>query len=224
MASRKLLASGQVVVRKASFTGSSVDAEKRTAEVVWTTGAKVLRTGWDGNYYEELSLDPAHVQLERLNSGTAPLLVNHDGSDVNNVIGVVERAWLDGDKGLARVRFASDPEAEKIFQRVAEGIIKNVSVGYRVDEWEDLGGDPPTLRAVSWMPMEISAVSMGADAEAHFRSNIRKENKMSDIVGNEKARVDGILKAVKTARLEDGLAQEMIRAGTLGLIRSRRHG
>ncbi len=53
----------------------TADAEARTVEVVWSTGAAVRRRDlWTGKRYEEvLSLDPAHVDLSRLNNG-APLL------------------------------------------------------------------------------------------------------------------------------------------------------
>ena len=49
----------------------SVDAERRTVEVVWSTGAAVRRRDpWTGKRYDEvLSLDEAHVDLSRLNGG-----------------------------------------------------------------------------------------------------------------------------------------------------------
>ena len=70
-------------------------AETRTIEVVWSTGAAVRRRDpWSGRVYEEfLSLDPAHVDLSRLNGG-APLLNAHDAFELEDVIGVVERAWI----------------------------------------------------------------------------------------------------------------------------------
>lgn len=154
----------------------SIDAAKRTVDVVWTTGAKVLRSSWfDGPFYEELSLDPAHVRLGRLNNG-APFLANHDGYDVARTLGVVESARLEGAQGVATVRFAraeDDPEADKVFRKIADGIIQNVSVGYRVHKTEKIeGGDSqiPTFRVVDWEPFEISAVAMGADDGAGFRA------------------------------------------------------
>lgn len=155
----------------------SIDMEKRTVDVTWTTGAKVLRSSWlNGPFYEELSLDPAHVRLGRLNNG-APFLANHDSYDVARTLGVVESASLNGKEGVARVRFAKaedDPEADKIFRKIADGIIQNVSVGYRTYKAEKLAPsgneEIPTLRAVDWEPYEISAVAMGADDGAGFRS------------------------------------------------------
>ena len=52
---------------RASFSPKTVDEERRTVELVWTTGAKVLRVPWFGeNFYEELSMDPKHVRMKRL--------------------------------------------------------------------------------------------------------------------------------------------------------------
>ncbi len=162
---------------RASMQPGSVNEEARTVEVVWTTGAKVLRTDWDGQFYEELSLDPKHVRLDRLNNG-APFLANHDSYRLDSVVGVVVpgSARLQGSEGRATIRFAraeDDAEADKIFRKVRDGIIQNISVGYRIHKMEKVeGGEAkvPTFRATDWQPFEISAVPMGADDGAGFRS------------------------------------------------------
>ena len=113
----------------------SAVAETRTIEVVWSTGAAVRRRDpWSGKAYEEiLSLDPAHVDLTRLNGG-APLLNTHGAFDLEDVIGVVERAWIAREGGTyvgrATVRFSDRADVEPIWQDVKSGIIRNVSVGY----------------------------------------------------------------------------------------------
>ena len=74
----------------------TVDEEARTIELVWSTGTAVRRRDfWTGKPYDEvLSLDPDHVDLSRLNGG-APLLNTHGAYDLGDVIGVVERAWIE---------------------------------------------------------------------------------------------------------------------------------
>jgi hypothetical protein len=93
---------------------SSINAEKRTFEVMWSTGAKVLRSSWfDGPFFEELSMDPTHVRMARLSSGTAPLLADHDGRSVSETLGVIESSRIENGKGYATVRMAAegiDPE------------------------------------------------------------------------------------------------------------------
>lgn len=153
---------------------NSVDAQARTAEVTWTTGAGVRRYDWkyDRYYIEVLSLDPKHVDMSRLESGNAPVLNAHSGFDLASVLGVVERASIN--PPTATLRFSKRAEVEPIFQDVQDNIIRNVSVGYRVMAFEMI--PPPdllsdwTYRATSWQPMEISLVPLPADAGANVRN------------------------------------------------------
>lgn len=159
---------------RAAITPASLDADKRTVQLTWTTGARVMRGFYDP-YWEELSLDPRHVRMDRLRSGTAPLLNNHSSYSLDDVIGVVESAQLDpgSASGSAVVRFDRGAAGEEVFRKVADGIIRNVSVGYRVLKMVKVeGGDDqtPVYRAVDWEPYEISPVPMGADAGAVMRS------------------------------------------------------
>jgi hypothetical protein len=156
---------------RAMFAPDTFNVEERTVEVVWTTGAQVRRASWSrGDYIEELSLAPSAVRLERLNKG-APLLDSHDSLGLRNVMGVVERAWLNGAEGRALVRFSRRDDVEPIFQDVRDGILRNISVGYKTHRVErDEAGATPVERAVDWEPYELSLVSIPADAGAQVRS------------------------------------------------------
>ena len=157
--------------RQAAFAPATLNDAERTVELVWSTGASVRRVDyWSGRaYYEELSLDPAAVNLTRLNSG-APLLDTHSSNGVEKVIGVVERAWLEGNEGRAVVRFSARDEVAPILADVKDGILRNVSVGYSVETYQIEEGDVPVYRATAWTPMELSLVPVGADAGAGTRS------------------------------------------------------
>lgn len=162
---------------RATIAPGTLDPESRTVDLTWTTGSRVQRGGFMSKpYQEELSLDPNHVRMGRLNSG-APLLDSHNGSDLSGVIGVVKSARIDGNQGVATVRFAraeDDPKADAVFRKVQDGIIRNVSVGYRVHKMERAeGGESalPVYRATDWEPYEISMVPMGADAGAGVRAD-----------------------------------------------------
>src|SRR5262245_53579562 len=115
------------LVRVGSVVPSTVNVEARTVDVIWTTGAAVLR-GYFDKFWEELDLDPKSVRLKRLNNG-APLLNAHSAYDANGVIGVVVSgtAVVDGKRGTATVRFARegiDPIADAIFAKVVDGVIQ----------------------------------------------------------------------------------------------------
>jgi hypothetical protein len=161
--------------RDAAIPPGSVDEEARTVEVVWSTGAAVRRRmPFSGEpYEEELSLDPAHVDLSRLNGG-APLLDTHGAWSLDGVIGVVERAWIeDGHHpvGKAIVRFSERDDVDPVWRDVKAGIIRNISVGYSVRTYEinEEPGKVPRWRAIDWTPAELSAVPVGADPDAGFR-------------------------------------------------------
>lgn len=162
----------EVCERRAAFQPSTLNRDARTIELTWSTGSRVKRSTWfDGDYIEELSMDSAAIRLERLNGG-ASLLNNHQSRDLLNILGVVERAWVEGGEGRAVVRFSSRADVQPIFEDVASGVIRNVSVGYMVHTYEESGapeGELRTFRAVDWEPMELSLVGIPADAGAQTR-------------------------------------------------------
>lgn len=162
------------LTRAAAFQPESINVEKRTAEMVWTTGARVQRVDWYNGqrYIEELSLEKEHVRMGRLKSGSAPLLNSHWSTDLRDVIGVVESASIKDGEGRAVVRFSDREDVEPIWRDVQNGIIRNVSVGYAVYRVEARKGkdDIEIRRAVDWEPMELSLVPMGADPAAGIRA------------------------------------------------------
>jgi hypothetical protein len=179
---------------RADIVPSSIDDKARTVDVVWTTGAPVLRHSWfDGSFYEELSLDPKHVRMERFESGRAPTLIAHDSWDPDSHVGVILSAKLERNQGTATVRFAeNDADADKAWNKIRQGILTSVSVGYRIHKMEKVeGGDEqiPTYRATDWEPYEVSFVSMPADPGAHARSAPQQRTNPCQIITNTRASV-----------------------------------
>ena len=133
-------------------------AAQRTLTFTFSSEAPVER--WFGN--EVLSHDKGAADLSRLNDG-APLLYNHG---IDDVIGVVESARIDAAtrKGVCTVRFAATEDAQEVLGMVRDGILRNVSFAYRVNDYvESKEGDTYTYTATSWMPLEVSIVSIPAD-------------------------------------------------------------
>ncbi len=99
---------------------------------------------------EVLSHEDGAADLGRLNDG-APLLFNHD---MDRPIGVVERAYLDKDKkkGYSRVRFSRNSFAQEILTDVKDGVMRNISVGYRIKEMEERNNE---FVATNWEPYEV---------------------------------------------------------------------
>jgi len=203
------------------FRSDTFNEDDLTAELVWTTGQKVKRFSFfEGEYFEELSLKKDHVNLERLNLG-APLLNNHESRTLGDNIGVVRKAWISKGEGRAIVQFSSRDEIKGIVQDVRDGVIKNVSVGYRVEKFEDVSkkrDEIPTFRAVDWTPMELSLVNIPADQDSQVRS-AAQENKNQhyecDVFSKEKEmtkeqRKAAIEKLVTDLGLDETIARKMI--------------
>jgi len=169
----QMIEMGPLVLR-AEVRADRIDKEARTAEVVFSTGAAVERFDWwtGKRYVETLSLEPGHVRLKRINN-SAPLLDAHSSYELRNQIGVVvpKSARIENGEATATVRFSKRVDVEPLFQDVVDGIVRNVSVGYKVHTYEktDEEGKPEFRHAVDWEPYEISAVPMGADDGAKFR-------------------------------------------------------
>ena len=167
----------QPLTLRAEVRADSIDLEERTVEVIFSTGAEVMRFDWmrGTRYVETLSLDPKHVRLGRLNN-SAPLLDSHSAYSIGDVLGVVVpgTARIDKGKAKAQVRFSRREDVEEVWQDVRDGIVRHVSVGYRVYKYQRTPAADDTqveLRhAVDWEPYEISAVPMGADDAATIRS------------------------------------------------------
>lgn len=108
------------------------------------------------------------VDLIRINE-IGCLLFNHNR---DKVIGKINRAWIENARGMAEVEFDTDDESELIYQKVATGTLKGVSVGYQIDSWEEVMPNKqsadgrftgPADIARKWTPYEISIVSVPAD-------------------------------------------------------------
>jgi hypothetical protein len=160
--------------RAADLLPATLDSEDRSIEVVWSTGARVRRQPLFGEPFdEELSMDPSNVRLERLNAG-GPLLKVHDLRSIESVIGSVVpgTARIENGRGLARVRFSEREDVEPLWADVQAGHLRAVSIGYQVHRYEVTrpANAPELWRAVDWTPFEISAVPVGADPAAGFRS------------------------------------------------------
>ena len=139
------------------FELRSFDEEKRTVTLSFSSEDPYERY-WG---VEILDHSESSVNMSRLNN-SAPLLFNHNRDDV---IGVVEFAKIENKRGIAVVRFGNSLKAKEVFSDVVDGILKNVSVGYQIEEMRlesDVNG-VETYRITSWLPFEISIVSVPAD-------------------------------------------------------------
>jgi phage head maturation protease len=174
---------GQIAHRFASAGPASYDADSHSCTIVISAGAAVQR------FYglEVLRIDRSSVDLSRIASSGVPLLDSHSQAGINAVLGRVDHAWIESGKLLGKVTFASSPQGRLAEKMVATGMLKGVSAGYSVSEWEisdDEGNiiDPEksqirwdddnklTFTASRWQLLESSLVGIPADQLSAVRS------------------------------------------------------
>jgi hypothetical protein len=106
--------------------------------------------------------DPAGCDLSVLNSGRAPLLLDHSRS-VRDVVGVVESAWVEGEAILAVARFGEGGDADLAWQNVRAGAWGNCSLGNMITHVEKEGS---AFVIKGWVATELSLVPQGWVADA----------------------------------------------------------
>lgn len=127
-----------------------------------------------GGYMEVLSHAPADVDLRR---APLPLIVQHDHTQLN--VGVVEQVRIEGGKLRGLARFSSGAQAQQILADVKAGIVRSLSVGYQLLKTLKETGN--TVR-FSWLPYEVSVVSVPADIEAGFYRSLNHSTKGRNIM------------------------------------------
>jgi HK97 family phage major capsid protein/HK97 family phage prohead protease len=106
---------------------------------------------------EVLSHEEGAADLSRLNDG-APFLWNHDR---DAVLGVVREAALADDRrGYTRIKWSRNAMAQEKRQDVEDGILRNVSFAYSIDDVVEREGQ---VVVTKWTPLEVSLVSIPAD-------------------------------------------------------------
>ena len=177
----------QMMQRELSIQTDTVNEDSRTLRLSFASEEPYDR--WFGP--EVLQVDSNALDMSRFESGLGCLLYNHDR---DCVIGAIERAWVEGNRAYAEVRFDKDDESDKIYQKVKSGTLKGVSVGYRVHEYtevkidESLAGGRikgPCYVASKWEAYEISIVSVPADASVGVGRSLDDFNVVSLKKGEE---------------------------------------
>lgn len=159
--------------RLATLSDASIDANSRTVELAFSSE---YDEGERSFGIEVLGHAPGEVDLTRLNDSAAVLL-NHD---TGKQVGVVQSASIDSDRiGRAVVRFGNSPLAQEIFQDIADGIRKHVSVGYRLLEAESAGerDGVTVVRVTRWQPYEISIVPVPFDPTVGVGRNAQTQTR-----------------------------------------------
>lgn len=166
-----LTRNSQIETRRApaSVSPQSYKADSRTFEAVISTGANVQRRDATGPYTE--SLDLSAIDLASLKG--VPVLTEHSSGDFNAHVGTIESARFVQGNLVANIRLTSASNADVAAQKIQDGVLHSLSIGYSVSQWAD-GKDPQTGSRVRtakvWEIKEVSLVAMPADKGATVRN------------------------------------------------------
>lgn len=160
----------------------TLDKANRTVDVVFATETPVTRFDYNEDYDEVLQCTAAAIRMERINKGL-PILDTHKTYSVLNQFGRTQKIWFDEKKReiWATIKFSQRAEVEGVFKDIEDGIVSDISVGYRVYKFErepQGEGQRPIYRAVDWMPTELSFCSIGADINSGTRSDDTERNEV----------------------------------------------
>lgn len=207
----------------ASFEPGTVDTEAREVTCVFLSGTPIRRIDPFGEPFE-LAFDPDGADLSRLNAGVAPILDSHFDRPLDNQLGIVTKAWRDGERFLARLRFSASERVEPIWRDILAGTMRGISAGFSVSEYaeeKDNQGRRVRMVAKRWQPVEISLVTVPADPGAMTLAmspeQIGDDMSTSTQTGApsaEQARATEILNIAKLGKLDLDTVQQHISAGT----------
>lgn len=177
------LAEVQDLFIRAGIAPTSANDDSMTVEVVAATPTKVRRYDWRNSteFDEELVIAASAMRLERMASGL-PIYDDHKHyQGIDGVLGITEGYRFEGEKLITTIRFDKSEKGKEAYRKVKEGIIKTVSVGYKVHGYERnttiKDGEIPIYRATSWEPMELSLAPIPAD----IKSSVRNEQNRNTV-------------------------------------------
>jgi hypothetical protein len=135
-------------------TPSSYNEAEHTCECVISAGAEVNRTYGK----ETLRITREAIDLSRM---PVPLLDSHNQTTIDNVLGVIESAWVSDGKLYGRIRFAQTAKGKRAEGMVARSEVTGISAGYTVTEWSvrDADGDPVDEDNIGWRSGDLTFVA-----------------------------------------------------------------
>jgi phage head maturation protease len=216
------------ILTRAAQTAGSVDVEARTVGVIIASETPVRRRSWqDGPFDEILLCTPQAVDLGRTEA--MAVLDSHDAYTNDSRIGSVIPGSVTFERGriAATIKLGSSPRADAILADLAAGHRYGVSAGYRInasEREEAPTGGIATVRATAWELLEVSLVSVPADATARTRSISTEVTMPEELetetryqpnnIINERTRAKHIRELGKRAGLDQSTIDTAVDAGT----------
>lgn len=183
MSEKKRFADGKRAMQLADKP--AYDAGTRTATISFSSEYPVERMAFGQLYREVLSHDADAIDFSRLEA-TVNVIDSHQTGSIDHILGVVERAWIGEDRrGHARIRFADTERGQAAARMVADGILRNVSFGYRILDYREPDAD--TMLVTRWQPFEVSLLSTPADPTVGYGRALESAGTLIDFAQRDSA-------------------------------------
>ena len=164
---------GQVHNRKATFVREADSKDNTHTFVMVSEDNGGMRYDWySGESYEE-RLDISGGSFGSLNT----FFKDHNRS-VDSAIGRIENVRVDGGTIKGEVTFGSGEDEQSVYRKYDEGILTDVSIGYRINKYEveEREGEADVVTVTDYDIFELSAVGIGFDGGAKIERSITLED------------------------------------------------
>lgn len=202
------------MTRAASTRPNSFDPETRTVSAVIATPTPVPRRDARGPFFEVLTADT----LDQSAVDGLPVLDSHRTASVRDQLGRVRSITQEGGNIVAVLEITSAEDAAPVVQRIADGTVTGVSIGYRVAGWTEKTTPEGRVKTPTrWHITEVTLTSNPADPSARLR---QKGNDMPEDIletvspeAAEQTRRSDIRTLVREAGRGPEIADDLIDAG-----------
>ena len=179
----------QVYTRDVTLDYRKADTESRVVPATLSSEQPVKR--WFGN--EILRHDSDSVDLARAADGL-PLLFNHN---TDSFIGAVRNVRVEAGTLKGDLHFSQNSRATEVWNDVKDGLLRNMSIGYKIEEAEE--GKNGDITATRWQLAEASIAPVPADQSVGINRKEEKpvmstenHNQATEAREAEQARIEGI--------------------------------
>lgn len=198
--------------RAAQTRPNSFDPATRTVSAVIASPTPVPRRDARGPFLEVLTADTLDLSAADL-----PVLDSHRTASVRDQLGRVRSIAVEGDSVVAVLWLSSAEDVAPVVQRIADGTVTGVSIGYRVAGWTEKQTQAGRVKSpTAWTITEVTLTSNPADPSARLRH--QEESPMPEATETvspdvaEQTRRRDIRALVRTAGLDAQVADDLIDA------------
>lgn len=202
------------LTRAAQTRPNSFDPATRTVSAVIASPTPVPRRDARGPFLEVLTADTLDLSAAE----GLPVLDSHRTASVRDTLGRVRSIALEGGSVTAVLELTAAEDAAPVVQRIVDGTVSGVSIGYRVAGWTEKQTQAERVKSpTAWTITEVTLTSNPADPSARLRH--QEESPMPEATETvspdvaEQTRRRDIRALVRSAGLDAQVADDLIDAG-----------